>query len=165
VLWAAQYAIQEVVPSSDRRGDLARGLLHHNDKLVKALERLGKKHLPAQLTKLRAAIAREATAYRKAKDDVAIEAARARALADGYLEDELDDRGWPKTDAYAARARRQRLADREKQLAEDVPEDEIEVDAAGNWKDGRGGDGFEAAEDELDWQDDVDVDALDEQVD
>jgi hypothetical protein len=165
VLWAAHYAIQEVVPSSDRRGDVARGLLHHDDKLIKILERLGKKHLPAQLTRLRAAISREATVYRNAKDRVAVEAARARALADGYLDDELDERGWPTTDAYAARARRQRLADRDKQLADGVPEDQIDVDAARNWKDGRGRDGFAAAEDELDWQDDLDAEDLDEDLD
>jgi hypothetical protein len=158
VLWAAHYAIDEVVPFAQRYPSVTEGLFAYDDKLIKILERLGKKHLPAQLTKLRAAISREATAYRKAKDEVAADAGRARALADGYLEDELDDRGWPKPDAYAARARRQRIADRDRQLADGVLEDEIDVDAGGNWKDGRGRDGFEAAEDELDWHEDAELD-------
>jgi hypothetical protein len=123
------------------------------------------KHLPAQLTRLRAAISREASAYHKAKDRVAVEAARARALAEGYLEDELDERGWPTTDTYAARARRQRIADRDKQLADGVSEDEIDVDAEGNWKDGRGRDGFQDADVELGWHDDLEADDLDEDLD
>jgi hypothetical protein len=139
-----------------------RGLFCYDDKLIKILERLGRKHLPAQLTKLRAAISREASEYRKAKDQVAAEAARAHALADGYLEDELDARGWPTTDAYAARARRQRIADRDRQLADGVPEDDIDVDAEGGWKDGRTRDGFQIAEDDLDDEDELDADALEE---
>jgi hypothetical protein len=160
VLWAAHYAIEEVVPSAQRYPRVTEGLFSYDDKLIKILERLGKKHLPAQLTKLRAAIGREASAYRKAKDQVAAEAARARALAEGYLEDELDARGWPTTDAYAARARRQRIADRDRQLADGVPEDDIDVDAEGNWKDGRARDGFHAAENDLDYSEDLDADGL-----
>jgi hypothetical protein len=165
VLWAAHYAIDEVVPSAQRYSRVTEGLFCYDDKLIKILERLGKRHLPAQLTKLRAAIGREASAYRKAKDQVAAEAARARALAEGYLEDELDERGWPKQDAYAARAHRQRLADRDEQLANGLPEDEIDVDAEGNWKDVRRDDGFEAAEEDLAWQEDVEADELDEDLD
>jgi hypothetical protein len=156
VLWAAHYAIDEVAAFSQRYPSVTEGLFSYDDKLIKVLERLGKKHLPAQLTKLRAAISREASAYHKAKDQVAAEAARARALAQGYLGDELDESGWPKPDAYAARARRQRIADRDKQLADGASEDKIAVDADGNWKDGRGRDGFELAEDTIDWHEDQD---------
>jgi hypothetical protein len=157
VLWAAHYAIDEVVAFSQRYPSVTEGLFSYDDKLIKILERLGKKHLPAQLTKLRAAISREASAYHKAKDQVVAEAARARALAQGYLGDELDESGWPKPDAYAARARRQRVADRDKQLADGASEDEIAVDADGNVKDGRGRDGFELAEDTIDWHEDQDL--------
>jgi ParB/RepB/Spo0J family partition protein len=165
VLWAAHYAIEDVVPFAQRYSSVSAGLFSYDDKLIKIVERLGKRHLPAQLTKLRTAISREASAYRKAKDGVAADAARARALAEGYLEDELDDRGFPKRDAYAARARRQRIADRDRQLADGVPDDDIDVDGEGNWKDDRARDGFHAAEDDLDYAEGLDADALEEDLD
>jgi hypothetical protein len=95
VLWAAHYALDEVLPHGERRGRVVESLLSYDDKLIKILERLGKRHLPAQLTRLRRAIAVEATADRKAKDELAGEAARHRHLQTGYLADELDERGGP----------------------------------------------------------------------
>jgi hypothetical protein len=154
VLWAAPYALDEVVAHSDRRGRVVEPLFAYDDKLVKLLERLGKRHLPAQLTKLRRAIAAKATAYHEARDELAAEAARRRHVEHGYLTDELDERGWPKPEARQALVRRRRIADRDKALANGVPEDEIAIDAEGNFKPGRepagGGDPFEYAEHELD---------------
>jgi hypothetical protein len=154
VLWAAHYALDEVLPVGERRGRVVEGLLSYDDKLIKILERLGKRHLPAQLTRLRRAIAVEATAYRTAKDELAAQAARHRHLRAGYLADELDERGWPKPEAHQALVKRRRVADRDKALANGVPEDEIAIDADGNLKLGRastgGGDAFQYAEDEID---------------
>jgi hypothetical protein len=154
VLWAAHYALDEVLPHGERRGRVVEDLLSYDDKLIKILERLGKRHLPAQLTRLRRAIALEANAYRKAKDELAAEAARHRHLQTGYLADELDERGWPKPEAHQALIKRQRIADRDKALANGVPEDEIAIDAGGNLKPGRastgGGDAFQYAEDAID---------------
>jgi hypothetical protein len=169
VLWAAHYALQEVLPHSERRGRVVEGLFGYDDKLIKILERLGKRHLPAQLSKLRRAIAAEATAHHKAKDELAAEAARRRHLEQGYLADELDERGWPKPEAHQALVRRQRIADRDKALADGVPEDEIAIDAEGNFKPGReptgNGDPFEYVADELDDQHPYDDEAVDEELD
>jgi hypothetical protein len=121
VLWAAHYALDEVLPHGERRGRVVEDLLSYDDKLIKILERLGKRHLPAQLTRLRRAIALEANAYRKAKDELAAEAARHRHLQTGYLADELDERGWPKPEAHQALIKRQRIADRDKALANGGP--------------------------------------------
>jgi hypothetical protein len=154
VLWAAHYALDEVLPVGERRGGVVEGLLSYDDKLTEILERLGRRPLPAQLTRLRRAIAGEATAYRKAKDELAAEAARHRHLPAGYLEDELDERGWPTPEAHRALVKRQRIADRDNALANGVPEDEIAIDADGNLRPVRestgGGDAFLYAEDEID---------------
>jgi hypothetical protein len=169
VLWAAHYALDEVLPHGERRGSVVEGLLSYDEKLIKILERLGKRHLPAQLTRLRRAIALEATAYGKAKDELAAEAARRRHLEQGYLADELDERGWPKPEAQEALVRRRRIADRDKALTNGVPEDEIAIDAEGNFEPGReptgGGDPFEYAEDELDDEDPYDDEPVDEDLD
>jgi len=61
VLWAAHYAVDEVLAHGERRGRVA-GLFAYDDQLVQILERLDTRHLPAQLTKLSCAIATKATA-------------------------------------------------------------------------------------------------------
>jgi hypothetical protein len=169
VLWAAHYAPDEVLAHSERRGRVVEGLLGYDDKLVKTLERLGKRHLPAQLGKLRRAIAAEATAHHQAKDELAAEAARRRHLEQGDLADELDERGWPKPEAHQALVRRQRIADRDKALADGVPEDEIAIDAEGNFKPGcepsGGRDPFADAEDELDDEEPDDDEPVDDDLD
>jgi hypothetical protein len=169
VLWAAHYALDEVLAHGERRGRVVEGLFAYDDKLVKTLERLGKRHVPAQLSKLRRAIATEASAYHEAKDELAAEAARRRHLEQGYLADELDERGWPMPEAQEALARRQRIADRDKALTNGVPEDEIAIDAEGSFKPGfepaGGGDSFEYAEDELDDEDPYDDEPVDEDLD
>jgi ParB/RepB/Spo0J family partition protein len=169
VLWAAHYALDEVLAHGERRGRVVEGLFAYDVKLIKILERLGKRHVPAQLSKLRRAIAAEASAYRQAKDELAAEAARRRHLERGYLDDELDERGWPKPEAQEALVRRQRIADRDRALANGVPEDEIAIDADGNFKPGReqtgNGDPFQYAEDELDDEDPYDDAAFDENLD
>ena len=169
MLWAAHYALDEVLVHGERRGRVVAGVFAYDDKLVKILERLGKRHVPAQLTKLRRAIAAEATAYHEAKDELAAEAARRRHLEQGYLDDELDERGWPKAEAHQALVRRQRIADRDKALANGVPEDEIAIDAEGNFKPGceptGGADPFEYAEDELDDEHADDDEPVDEDLD
>jgi hypothetical protein len=125
--------------------------------------------VPAQLSKLRRAIAAEASAHREAKDELAAEAARCRHLEQGYFADELDERGWPKPEAHRALVRRQRIADRDKALANGVPEDEIAIDAEGNFKPGReptgGGDAFECVEDQLDDEDSYDDELVGEDLD
>jgi hypothetical protein len=157
VLWAAHYALDEVLAHGERRGRVVEGLFGYDDKLVKILERLGKRHVPAQLTKLRRAIAAESAAYHKAKDELAADAARRPHLEQGYLADELDERGWPKPEAHQALVRRRRIADRDEALASGVPEHEIAIDAEGNVKPGReptgGGDPFDYAEDDMDDED------------
>jgi hypothetical protein len=43
VLWAAHYALDEVLPHGERRGSVVEGLLSYDVKLIKILERLGKR--------------------------------------------------------------------------------------------------------------------------
>jgi hypothetical protein len=112
VLWAAHYALDEVLAHGERRGRVVEGLFGYDDKLVTTLERLGRRHVPAQLIKLRRAIAAEASAHHQAKDELAAEAARRRHLEQGYLADELDERGWPKPDRRPRRGADQRRARR-----------------------------------------------------
>ena len=169
MLWAAHYALDEVLAHGERRGCVVEGLFACDDKLVKILERLGKRHVTAQLSRLRRAIAAEASDYHEAKGELAAEAACRRHLERGYLDDELDERGWPKPEAHRALVRRRRIAERDKALADGVPEDEIAIDAEGNFKPGcgpaGGGDSFEYAEDELDDEDLYDDMPVDEDLD
>jgi hypothetical protein len=169
VLWAAHDALDEVLAHGERRGRVVEGLFAYHDKLVKTLERLGKRHVPAQLSTLRRAIAAEASDYHEAKDDLVAEAARRRHMEQGYLVDELDERGWPKPEAHQALVRRQRIADRDKALADGVPEDEIAIDAEGNFKPGcepsGGRDPFADAEDELDDEEPDDDEPVDDDLD
>jgi hypothetical protein len=166
---AAHYALDEVLAHGERRGRVVEGLFGYDDKLVKLLERLGRRHVPAQLTKLRRAITAEASAYEQAKDELAAAAARRRHLEQGYLADKLDERGWPKPEAHQALVKRRRIADRHQAMAGGVPEDEIAIDAEGNFKPGceptGGGDPFTYAEDGIDDEDPYGDEPVDEDLD
>jgi hypothetical protein len=97
-----------VLPRTDQQPRLVAGALE--DRALKALRKLGRRHVPVALRRLEKAIAAHADEYRERKDALEHDAARARHLAAGFAADELDARGWPTAQAHEARARRARPA-------------------------------------------------------
>src|SRR3954468_16163630 len=108
VLWAAHYAREEVLPGAEQRTNLVGYDLE--DRALKALEKLGRRHRPVALRRLEQAIAAHAADYRERKEGLEDDRARESHLADGFLAEELDERGSPRPDAYEARAQRRETA-------------------------------------------------------
>jgi hypothetical protein len=98
VLWAADCALQEVLPRGDQQPTLVACALE--ERALTALRKLGRRHVPVALRRLEKAIAAHADEYRERKDALEHDAARARAArlagsddGDAGAADDVEGRG------------------------------------------------------------------------